>query len=840
MNIRRSHAALLLSVLAVEAALITDPIRPWLPFSLWTFEASHVSAAGILSFAGLALVGGLLPLSFPGLRPLPTTFPLIAACLLLYRLPPAAALACATVLLGWWSRGTEGSDAAPGAGAKAHPTLAGLGLGLVVADLSGYALPTEPIERGSLDLAATLVTGALLSAGAVAAAFVARHLAGGAGGRPSRRDWTMTLAAAPAAAALALAAAQAVRIWGVGPVALLLMPPFAVMAPLAVSLSRERRAAAALRRRTDGVLDIIEALALAIEAKDHTSARHLRRMRTLAAGLGRRLGMSEDDLVRLDLAALLHDVGKLAVPEWILSKPGRLTAEEHQKMTAHSETGAGILEAVPYAREAAPLVRHHHEHYDGTGYPAGLAGVEIPLGSRILAVVDAVDSLTSERAYRLAVGKEQALAYIREKAGTLFDPRVAKTLVDNFDALESEAEAPAAASIAFEAEGSGEAAKTRDASRTASALQPPQIQEVLDTIASSHMEIYSLHEIGEALGKALNVEESLSLIAGRLSRLFHFSACAVFVCDRERERLVPRLAAGEGAELLRTLCIPIGSGVSGWAAKEGRSLIVAPPSDPLLKHGARSDLEALAAHPEMAALTSCLVAPLMAEPEVVGVIALYDTAANPYSPAEERLLTMVGRQVGRAVRNGLLFERTQEATLTDALTGLPNTRYMFVAMEQELCRARDTGAPLSILIMDIDSFAQVNEEFGHPAGDRYLIGVSKVIRTLMRDRDTCVRYSGDEFVAILSGVAREEAMHVAGRIRRAVRDFSIEGRSGRRIRTTISLGHATLSLDGETFEEIILVADERLSREKIDRRSRDLAGAAFLPFRRPKQPPHGN
>jgi len=825
----------------MEGILITDPVRPWLPFSLWTFDVTSLSIAGVLAFAGLALLGAFLPFSFPGLKPLPITLPLIGAALILYGLPMAAALATATTILAEWRlRREEGAGTAPGASlAMWLTTLAGFGLGLLIADLAGYVMPLDPQARGSIDLGATLTTCALLQSGAALTALVARYLSGGGpGSTGARREWASMIFASGVSAVLSLAAAQAVRIWGLGPLAIQLAPPFAVMAPLAIAVSRERSARSAIKRHADGAMEVVEALALAIEAKDRTSARHLRRMRAFALGLGRRLGMNETDLMHLDLAALLHDIGKLAVPEWILSKPGRLTAEEYQKMTVHSETGAGILEALPYARAVAPLVRHHHEHYDGTGYPLGLSGVAIPLGARILAVVDAVDSITSERSYRHAVGREEAIRFIQEKSGTLFDPRVVKMLVENFDALSAEADAGLP-----EEEGAGAAAEAPAGDRrrgeslvTHGAADAPgaPMQVVLDTIASSHMEIYSLHEIGQALGKALNVEESLSLIAGRISRLFHFTACAIYVWDRERGLLVPRLTAGTAASLLRTLEIPIGTGPSGWAAQESRSILGTAARESGLSLGARSDLEPLKENQEVASLTSCVAAPLLADQEVVGVLTLYDNEANPYTPAEERLLAMVGRQVGQAVRNGLLFEQTQEASLTDALTGLPNTRYMFVAMEHEMTRARDTGMSLSVLVMDVDRFGNVNEEFGHPVGDRYLIGVSKLIRTLLRDHDTCVRYSGDEFVAILPGVGREEATQVAERIRAAVAGFVIEGRGGRRVRATISVGHATYSLDGETFEDMILAAGERLGGEKLTRRSEDLTGTTLFPFRRPK------
>ncbi|HXI01771.1 MAG TPA: sensor domain-containing diguanylate cyclase, partial [Candidatus Saccharimonadales bacterium] len=222
--------------------------------------------------------------------------------------------------------------------------------------------------------------------------------------------------------------------------------------------------------------------------------------------------------------------------------------------------------------------------------------------------------------------------------------------------------------------------------------------------------------------------------------------------------------------------------------------------------------------------------------EILGVITLYDTDENPYSVEEERLLAMVSRQVTPAVRTGLLFESSREHTLTDFLTGLPNQRYIYVAMDQEIARARQTGDPLSILIMDLDGFAHINEEHGRQVGDRYLIGASKVIRSQMRDPDTCVRYSGDEFVAILPGVGREGAMQVVERIRAAVESFSIPGEDRRPIRLTVSVGSATSSLDGETWEEMMSAAQDRLSREKTLRRASRLSGSTLLPFHIGKKP----
>ena len=150
-------------------------------------------------------------------------------------------------------------------------------------------------------------------------------------------------------------------------------------------------------------LATIEALALAIDAKDQTSQTHIRRVQLYATSVARALGMSENEVQGVKTAALLHDIGKLAVPEHILSKPGPLTPEEFQKIRAHPKVGADIVSSVPFPYPVAPLILSHHERWDGKGYPSGLKGDEIPLGARILSVVDYFDALMAERPYHKAM-----------------------------------------------------------------------------------------------------------------------------------------------------------------------------------------------------------------------------------------------------------------------------------------------------------------------------------------------------------------------------------------------------------------------------------------------------
>ena len=182
-------------------------------------------------------------------------------------------------------------------------------------------------------------------------------------------------------------------------------------------------------------LATIEALALAIDAKDQTAQSHIRRVQVYAAGLARALGMSENEIQGVKTAALLHDIGKLAVPEHILSKPGPLTQEEFQKIRIHPQVGAEIISGVPFPYPVAPLILSHHERWDGKGYPAGLKGDEIPLGARILSVVDYFDALMSERPYHKAMSLEAAIGLLQQESGKALDPRVVETFIEMYPAL---------------------------------------------------------------------------------------------------------------------------------------------------------------------------------------------------------------------------------------------------------------------------------------------------------------------------------------------------------------------------------------------------------------------
>src|SRR5205823_3653935 len=235
-------------------------------------------------------------------------------------------------------------------------------------------------------------------------------------------------------------------------------------------------------------LSTIETLAMAIDAKDQITHGHIRRVQTYAVGLAKRVGVADDSLIKaIEAAALLHDMGKRAVPEYILNKPGGLTPAEFEKMKLHASVGADILSAIDFPYPVVPIVRHHHESWDGNGYPKGLKGTEIPIGARILSVVDCFDALTSDRPYRPRLSAEEAIKILIDRRGSMYDPLIVDTFVRVHDELAPDATTSGPPREALdEITSSTQAAVVVGSSR-------------LDEIAASADEMLTLYELARAL-----------------------------------------------------------------------------------------------------------------------------------------------------------------------------------------------------------------------------------------------------------------------------------------------------------------------------------------------------
>ena len=560
-----------------------------------------------------------------------------------------------------------------------------------------------------------------------------------------------------------------------------------------------------VREMADLHLATIEALALAIDAKDQTSQSHIRRVQLYATAVARALGMTENEIQGVKTAALLHDIGKLAVPEHILSKPGPLTPEEFQKIRAHPKVGADIVSSVPFPYPVAPLILSHHERWDGKGYPAGLRGENIPLGARILSVVDYFDALMAERPYHKAMSFEAAIGLLQQEAGKGLDPTVVATFIQHLPALQAEA-----AKLEQSMRKPAPAAEPT-VGQPATGLTPePAKKNVFDDIALAHREIYALYEIAQAMGTSLGVSDTMALISAKLSNLVPFSCAALFLFDEETETLRCRFATGTDADIIQQVTVRSGEGLTGWVARNRRPLVNARPSADLEAAGLSTGTQ----------LQSALVCPLLFNERFIGTLSVYHLAPAFYRDDHRRLLDRVSEQAAAVINNSMLFEQTQEDSLTDPLTGLPNTRFLFMHLTRELSRAERLKSELSLMVMDLDHFKEINDSHGHHVGDRALCEVARVLRAAIRPYDICVRYAGDEFIVVLSGCGADEAEQKRLELQQGIDAVYFEGRPGKRLPLGISVGTAVFPHDGESYETLLATADNRMYQDKANRKRR--------------------
>ncbi|MGA2595598.1 MAG: HD domain-containing phosphohydrolase [Bryobacteraceae bacterium] len=555
---------------------------------------------------------------------------------------------------------------------------------------------------------------------------------------------------------------------------------------------------AALHLRT------IEALSLAIDAKDRTTSEHLRRVQIFAIAVGKELALTEDELNALRAAALLHDIGKLAVPEHIISKPGKLTSEEFEKMKIHPIVGAEILEEVEFPYPVVPIVRAHHERWDGSGYPFGLKGEDIPIGARILSAVDCLDALASDRQYRRALPLDEAMAKVASEAGASFDPKVIEVLVRRYRELEDRAQRTPLSKRNLSARIHIANGGGPPVGFELSTLPAPQKEEgqrdplpFLDSIAAARQEVQALFELTQDIGNSLSLSETLSVLAVRLKRIVPHDSIAIYV-SREG-RLFPEYVGGDDFRLFSSLNMPLGEGLSGWVAENNKPIVNGNPS---VEPSYLNDPS------KFSILRSALSVPLNGINGVVGALTLYRSEKDAFSQDNLRVLLAVSSKVSLAIENALKYRQAESCATTDYLTGLPNARSLFLHLDAELSRSKRAENPLAVLVCDLDGFKQINDRFGHLEGNRLLQMVASAFKEHCREYDYVARMGGDEFVLVIPGLSGEKLQERVAQLENAVR-VAGKGVCGDPI-VSLSVGAAVYPDDSMDAEGLLCEADHRM------------------------------
>lgn len=477
-----------------------------------------------------------------------------------------------------------------------------------------------------------------------------------------------------------------------------------------------------LRELNHLYLSTIETLAMAVDAKDQVTHGHIRRVQRYALGLAGALGLNDDKQVKaIEAAALLHDMGKLAIPEYILNKPGRLTSLEFEKMKLHAGIGADILSSIDFPYPVIPIVRHHHENWDGSGYPDGLRGTNIPLGARILSVVDCFDALTSDRPYRPKLTAEEALRVVIARRGLMYDPVVVDTFAANIRRLEESTidlgpESPTLRQIA-----------ELNSPANIPALQVAQEQEV----DQSSDPILTEADWLVGLSGKIEVPNMAPVVLGLASGSLPASGCAIYVVDTDGATLVTASVAGLVPRDYLGTRTDFGRRICGWVAAN--------------KVTAVNSIAALDLDKEAGTrgLVTSLVSPILdATNQVIGVLAFYSDQSTPYSRGHQTTAETASRILCRAIERGCGPQ---------AVAAPPQQ------LEQLISQVEGTKGwwPVGVVVTRVP----VPSDSDNPELDLW-----QILRSLVRGEDSLLKIDSSAFLLLLLNSNNDTTREVAARI----------------------------------------------------------------------------
>ncbi len=543
-------------------------------------------------------------------------------------------------------------------------------------------------------------------------------------------------------------------------------------------------------------LATVEALATAIDAKDEITHDHVYRVQVYATGLARHFGLTELEIEALKAGALLHDVGKIAVPDYILNKPGKLTAAEFEKMKIHTVVGAQIMERVNFPYPVVPIVRHHHERWDGKGYPDGLKGDQIPITARILTVADVFDAIREDRQYRKGMGRDESCQFLRNNSGSQFDPEIVEAFLADLSKYEEEIAAHRSdqqpvLTPTTQAGLSESAMKAVPAAGLAQAAT--STPDYVKQIHAAHAEVAALYEMAQTFSTSLDVRDVATLTVNRIERMIPFTTCVVYLRQESDDSAVAAYAFGKNADRLRGRSLAAGHGIAGWVVINGL---------PMSNTDAMLDLHNFLDANETGYRTAA-VYPLMKGEETIGALALYTNELDCYGSDHLHLLESVSRFASTALQHAMLYEQTRTSSQIDTLTGLPNGRALYARFDQEIAKAKQDGGSLVVLSLSLGGLRAVNDSYGYQVGDRVLSETAKRLRRVIDEQNMLSRIAGDEFICLLRNYDRAQAISLGERAQLEVERLMFEVRQGQRARVKLSFAVAEYPKDGQTIDHLL-------------------------------------
>ncbi len=557
-------------------------------------------------------------------------------------------------------------------------------------------------------------------------------------------------------------------------------------------------------------LRTIEGLAMAVEAKDQNTHDHLFRVRDYVAKVATLMNLDDMQKKALQTAAFLHDIGKLAVPEHIINKPGKLTTDEFEKMKIHPVVGADILERVRFPYPVVPIVRSHHERWDGQGYPDGLQGEDIPVGARILSVVDCFDALASDRPYRRALPLPKAMDIVKSMAGSQFDPQIVAILDQCYAEFEKIYEEPGtfqALNLEMEvqrgiAPGAGFETEHAQEGNTPAAKTTQDVY--LDAICAAGEAAQAMFELSQHAGSSLSVEDTVALMASRLHALVPFDCCALYL--KQTEAVAARYIDAEFRQLFTRTPIPLGDGLSGWVAQSGL---------PILNGNAHVEptyIRANAGETRLE-LASAVAIPLLdLQGSTFGVLTLYARDADRFSKGHLRVLRTAEPKFSLALGNALSNERSGNGAHAGAVSHLPNSSGLLRALAEEVSRSEQRQGHCALIVCGLQSPSTAHERHSEAAASSLQRCFVDQLQQRCRHQDTVARLGAAEFAVLMPDLQEaftpERLLWISEAIATASKQACVLPNA------TVSYGAAFYPHDGETPEDLIAAANREMFRHK--------------------------
>ena len=549
-------------------------------------------------------------------------------------------------------------------------------------------------------------------------------------------------------------------------------------------------------------LSTVECLSYALEASDPYNIGYLNSVQQISMALAKKLRLADDEKQALYIAALLHNIGRLGVPDQILYKKNELTPEELVKMRSHPILGTRILAPIPFPWDILPIVRHHTERWDGSGYPDSLKGTMIPVASRMLAIASSYSAMLQPRPFRPELSPEDALSVITRGCGTQYDPEIVDAFKECLLEISTIAPPTTSSIVAMPS-------KTNQDNKSTTR---EETLEALDHIASAQRETRGLYSLANAIAGSMNLEAVAEALVRCTMEIVTCDACALFLPVENGEYLQAEEAQGVNARQLLGSQAKIGTYTTGRAFSRGEIL---------RSRFMKNDVTIRQVSDPWRDLKTVLVVPLMVNSEAVGTLNLYSKEPDDFGEDTQRIAREIAMQASRVVDSSRRYGEVHERAYTDTLTGLRNVRFLRDFLHTEINRSDREDSPMAVLYIDLDNFKPINDRFGHARGDQTLKEVAEILKAHVRNYDLAARYAGDEFVIVLSRAGRIPAEIVATKLKSAVE------RHGQRLiakdpnfpQIGISVGIVNYPEDGKDLATLLCGSDAAMFADKSRRKA---------------------